>query len=120
MKWGTINVLSVTIVIRTTFAGEMVIIGSKCLGDDESKKVKEEKKNRTEFTKRYQKSNHGNQQWRMREYKKDFMNSNHEATLKYSVYNVVANGWLNIEDDEYTLYWVKVKISLSAHMFNNK
>ena len=48
------------------------------------------------------------------------MNSNPEATLKYYVENVVANGWLIIEDDEHPLYWVKVISSLSAHMFNNK
>ena len=35
------------------------------------------------------------------------MNSKPEPTLKYSVANVVANGWLNIEDDEHPLYWVK-------------
>ena len=40
--------------------------------------------------------------------------------LNYSVSNFFANGWLNIEDDDYLLYWVKVKSSLSAHVFNNK
>ena len=48
------------------------------------------------------------------------MNSNPEPTLKYSVANFVANGWLDIEDDEHPLYWVKGKASLSAHVFNNK
>ena len=40
--------------------------------------------------------------------------------MKYSVVNVVDNGWLNIEDDDHPLYWVKVKSSLSLHVFNNK
>ena len=48
------------------------------------------------------------------------MNSNPDPTLNYSVANVVANWWINIEDDEHPLYWVKVISSLSAHMFNNK
>ena len=48
------------------------------------------------------------------------MNSNPDPTLNYSVANVVANWWINIEDDEHPLYWVKVKSSLSAHVFNNK
>ena len=48
------------------------------------------------------------------------MNSKPEPTLKYSVANVVANGWLNIEDDEHPLYWVKGKSILYAHVFNNK
>ena len=48
------------------------------------------------------------------------MNSNPEPMLRYSIYNVVANGWLNIEDDENPLYWVKGKSSLSAHVFKNK
>ena len=40
--------------------------------------------------------------------------------LKYSVSNAVSNGCFNIEDDENPLYWVEVKSSLSAHVFNNK
>ena len=56
----------------------------------------------------------------MRGYKKELMNYNPETTLKYSVANVVANGQLNIEDDDHPLYWVKDKSSLSAHAFNNK
>ena len=48
------------------------------------------------------------------------MNYNPEPTLNYSVANVVANGWLNIEDDEHPLNWVKGKSSLFAHVFNNK
>ena len=43
---------------------------SQCLGGDETKKVEEESNNQVECTKRYQKSNHGKQQWRMRRYKK--------------------------------------------------
>ena len=53
-------------------------------------------------------------------YKKKFMNSNPEPTLKYSVSNVVANRWLNIEDDEHSLYWVKGKSILSAYVFKIK
>ena len=52
-------------------------------------------------------------------HKKEFMNYNPEPTLKYSVANVVANGCLNIEDDEHPLYWLKGKSSLYAHVFNN-
>ena len=48
------------------------------------------------------------------------MNSNPDPTLKYYVSNVVSNGWLNIENDEHPLYWVKGKRSFSAHVFNNK
>ena len=48
------------------------------------------------------------------------MNSNPKPMLKYFASNVVANRWLNIEDYEHPLYWVKVKISLSAHAFSNK
>ena len=48
------------------------------------------------------------------------MNSNPEPTLKYYVSNVVDNGWINIEDDEHLLYWVKGKSSLYVHVFNNK
>ena len=48
------------------------------------------------------------------------MNSNPEPMFKYSVANVVINGWLNIEDDVHPLYRLKVNISLSAHVFNNK
>ena len=47
------------------------------------------------------------------------MNSNPDPTSKYYVTNAVATGWLNIEDDEHLLYLVKVKSSLSAHVFNN-
>ena len=93
---------------------------SKCLGDDETKKVEEERKKRAEFTKRYHKSNHGKQQRIMCGYKKAYMNSNHEPTLKYSVANVVANGWLNIEDDEHPFNWTKDKSILSTRVFNDK
>ena len=48
------------------------------------------------------------------------MNFNPDPTLKYSIASVVSNGWLNIEDDDNPIYWVKGKISLSAHMFKNK
>ena len=48
------------------------------------------------------------------------MNSNPDPTLKYSVANVVSNGYLNIEGYKHLLYWVKGKISLSLHVFNNK
>ena len=48
------------------------------------------------------------------------MNSNPDPTLKYSVANVVSNGYLNIEYYKHLLYWVKGKISLSLHVFNNK
>ena len=40
--------------------------------------------------------------------------------MEYSIANVVANGWLNIEDDEHPLYWVNDKRSLSALVFNKK
>ena len=40
--------------------------------------------------------------------------------MDYSVTNVVANGWLNIEDDEHPLYWVQGKISLSTLLFKLK
>ena len=53
-------------------------------------------------------------------YKKELTDSNPEPTLKYSVANVIANGWLKIEDDEHPLYWMKGKSRLTAHMFNNK
>ena len=56
----------------------------------------------------------------MNGYKKELINSNPEPTLKYSVANVVANGCINIEDDEHPLYWGKGKSILSAHVFNNK
>ena len=48
------------------------------------------------------------------------MNSNPDPMLKYSVTNFVANGCLNIEDDEHPLYWFKGEISLSVDVFNNK
>ena len=48
------------------------------------------------------------------------MNSNPDPMLKYFVADVVSNGLLKIEDDEHPLYWVKGKISLTAHVFNNK
>ena len=56
----------------------------------------------------------------MHGYKKEFINFNPDPKLKYYVAYVIANGWLNIEDDEHPLHWMKVKISLSAHVFNNK
>ena len=31
-----------------------------------------------------------------------------------------STGWINIEDGEHLLYCVKGRISLSAHVFNNK
>ena len=68
----------------------------------------------------YHQINHGKQQRRNCGYKKEFVNYNPELTLKYSVDNGAANGWRNIEDDEHSLYWVKGKTSLSAHVFNNK
>ena len=40
--------------------------------------------------------------------------------LEYSVANVVANGWLNIEDGDHPLYWVNGKSILSALLFNKK
>ena len=43
---------------------------SQCLGDDETKKVEEEKKKRSECTERHQQSNHGNKQQIMCGYKK--------------------------------------------------
>ena len=48
------------------------------------------------------------------------MNFNPDPILKYSAANVVANGWIHIEDDEHTLYWVKEKISVYRHVFSNK
>ena len=93
---------------------------SQCLADDETKSLEKDKKKRDECNKRYQKSNHGKQQWRMRGYKKEFMNSNPDTTLNYFVSNVVANGWIKIEDDEHPLYWVKANINLYAHVFKNK
>ena len=48
------------------------------------------------------------------------MNYNPEPNFNYSVANIVANGWINIEEDENPIYWVKGKNSLSAHVFNNK
>ena len=93
---------------------------SQCLGDDETKMVEEEGKKRSECTNRCHKSNYVNQQRRMRGYKKENKNSNPDPTLKYSVTNVVANGWLNIEDDEHPLYWMKGRSSLSMHVINNK
>ena len=92
---------------------------SQCLGDDETKNVEEQKKKGAERTNRYHQSKHGKQKWRMYGYKKEFMNSNPEETFKYYISNIVANGWLNIKYDDYPLYWVKVKISLSANVFNN-
>ena len=82
--------------------------------------MEEEKKKRAEFTKRYQQGNHGKQQQRMCGYKKQFMNSNPEPTLKYYVASVVVNGRLNIEDDEQPLNWVKGNSSLSSHVLTIK
>ena len=56
----------------------------------------------------------------MRGYKTEFLKSNPEPALEYSVVNVVANGCLKIEDDENPLYWVKVKNSLYTLVFNKK
>ena len=52
--------------------------------------------------------------------KDELLISNHEATLEYSIANVVANGWRNIADDEHFLYWVKGNSTLSALVFNKK
>ena len=48
------------------------------------------------------------------------MNSDPEPTLKYSVADAVANGWLNVEDDERLLYRVKGESILATHALNNK
>ena len=48
------------------------------------------------------------------------MNSNPDPTLEYFISNVVANGWLSIEDGEHLIYWLKDKISLSALVFRKK
>ena len=40
--------------------------------------------------------------------------------MEYSVANVVANGWPNIEDYDNPLYWVRCESSLSALGFNKK
>ena len=40
--------------------------------------------------------------------------------MDYSVTNVVANGWLNIEDDEHLIYSVKGNSSLYVLVFNKK
>ena len=48
------------------------------------------------------------------------MNYNSNPTFKYYVTNVFVKGCLNIEDDEHLLYSVKVRSSLSTHLFNNK
>ena len=56
----------------------------------------------------------------MRGNKNEFMDSKPEPILEYLVANVVANGWLNIEDDDNLIYWVKGRISLSVLVFNKK
>ena len=48
------------------------------------------------------------------------MFSNPDPNLNYSVANIFANRWLNIEYDDHLLYWVKGKSNLSARVFNNK
>ena len=53
-------------------------------------------------------------------YKAEFLKSNPDPALEYSVFNVFANWWLNIEDDKHPLYWVKGKSSLSVIVFNRK
>ena len=40
--------------------------------------------------------------------------------MEYSVANVVANGWLNIEYYGHPIYWVQDNISLSELVFNKK
>ena len=82
--------------------------------------MEEEKKKQAECTKRYDKSNHGKQQRIICVYKNESNNSNPKPTLKYYIANAVVKGWLNIEDDEPTIYWVKAESSLSAHLFDNK
>ena len=82
--------------------------------------MEEDKKKRSICTKSYHHSNHGKQQMRIIGYNKEYTNYNPETTLKYSVANIVANGWINIEDDEHLIYWVKGKSSLYEQVFTNK
>ena len=93
---------------------------NKFLGDNETKKLEQDKKRRVQRTKRFQQRNHGNNQRRLFGYKAELLKSNPEPTLEYSVANAVTNGWMNIEDDEHPFYWVKVKSSLSALVCNKK
>ena len=53
-------------------------------------------------------------------YKKEFTNYNPEPTLTHFVANGIANGWINVEDDDHMLYYMKAKRSVHAHVFNNK
>ena len=48
------------------------------------------------------------------------MNSNPDPTLEYYFANAVTNEWLNVEDDEHPLYWVKFNSSLYVLVFNKK
>ena len=82
--------------------------------------MEQDKKRWYQHTKRYQQINHGKKQRRLHGYNTVFFKSNPEPTLDYFVANVVANEWMNIEDDEHPLYWVKVKSSLSELVFNKK
>ena len=56
----------------------------------------------------------------MSQCKAEFLKYNPDPTLDYFVANVITNVWLNIEDDENSLYWVKGKSCLSALMFDKK
>ena len=90
------------------------------LGENETKKVEQENKRRSQRTKRYQQIDHGKKQQILRGYKAELLKSNPEPTYEYSIANAVTNGWMNIEDDEHLLYLVKVRSSLSALVFNKK
>ena len=82
--------------------------------------MEQENKRRDQRTKIHHQRNYGKKQRRLHGYKAELLKSNPEPTLEYSVANVVTNGWLNIEDDDYPLYWVKGNNSLSALTFNKK
>ena len=82
--------------------------------------MEQEKNRRDQLTKRNQKRNHRYDQRRLRGYKAELFKFNPEPTLEYYVTNDVANGWINIEDDEHPLYCVKGKSSLYALVFNKK
>ena len=82
--------------------------------------MEQEKKRRDQRINKYQQSNHEKKQQILRGYKAEFLKSNPEPTLEYSVDNIVANGWLNIEYDEHPLYFLKGESSLSALLLNKK
>ena len=73
---------------------------------------------RAQRKKSYHQRNYGNKQQRFYGYKAKFFKFKPEPTLKYSVANVVTNGWLNIEDNEHMINQVKFKSSLSVLLFN--